>query len=139
MTLNEEGKAIEDKTKNQHSRRIILLLPVMREILEEQLKVCAELNSDFLFCTPSGCQVQRDHLRGRVWEPALKQAGIPYRPMMQTRHSFATTALALGENPLWIAKVMGHSTTRMVIDVYAKYIANLNGTPDGGKLNQAYQ
>jgi integrase len=59
--------------------------------------------------------------------------------MMQTRHSFATTAFSLGENPLWIAKVMGHSTTRMVIDVYAKYIANQNVTPDGGRLDQAYQ
>ena len=59
--------------------------------------------------------------------------------MMQTRYSFATTALSLGENSLWIAKVMGHSTTRMVIDVYTKYIENQNGTPDGGKLNQAYQ
>jgi len=27
----------------------------------------------------------------------------------------------------------------MVIDVYAKYIENLTGTPDGGKFNQAYQ
>lgn len=139
MTLNEDGKAIEDKTKNQHSRRIISLLPVMVKILEEQLKISTELNSDFLFCTPNGTQVQRDNLRGRVWEPALEKAEIAYRPMMQTRHSFATTALSLGENPLWIAKVMGHSTTRMVIDVYAKYIENLTGTPDGGKFNQAYQ
>lgn len=139
MTLNEDGKAVEDKTKNQHSRRTIILLPIMRKILEDQLEICTLLNSDFLFCTPNGTQVQRDNLRGRVWEPALVKAGIDYRPMMQTRHSFATTALALGENPLWIAKVMGHSTTRMVIDVYAKYIANQNGTLDGSKLNQAYQ
>ena len=84
-------------------------------------------------------QVQRDNLRGRVWDSALRKAGILYRPMMQTRHSFATTALSLGENPLWIAKVMGHSTTRMVIDVYARYVANQKDTPDGGKLDQAYQ
>lgn len=139
MTLNEDGKTVEDKTKNAHSRRSIILLEVMRSILEDQLKICSSLKSEFLFCTPNGSQVQRDNLRGRVWEPALSKADIPYRPMIQTRHSFATTALALGENPLWIAKVMGHSTTRMVIDVYAKYIANLNGTPDGGKLNQAYK
>jgi integrase len=139
MTLNEDGKAVEDRTKNQHSRRAISLLPVMRKILEAQLKICTELDTEFLFCTPNGSQVQRDNLRGRVWEPALKKAGISYRPMMQTRHSFATTAFSLGENPLWIAKVMGHSTTRMVIDVYAKYIANQNGTPDGGRLDQAYQ
>ncbi len=139
MTLNEDGKAMEDKTKNSQSRRTIALLPFMREILEAQLNICQSLGSEFLFCTPQGNQVQRDNLRGRAWEPALKKAGVPYRPMIQTRHSFATTALSSGENPLWIAKVMGHSTTRMVIDVYAKYIANQNGTPDGGKMGQIYR
>ena len=139
LTLNEEGKVIEDKAKNRYSRRTINLLPVVREILDAQMAICNDLGSNYLFCTPQGTQVQRDNLRGRVWEPALKKAGVPYRPMMQTRHSFATTALSLGENPLWIAKVMGHSTTRMVIDVYARYIENLNGTVDGGKLNDAYK
>lgn len=139
MTLNEEGRAIEDKTKNHYSRRTIHLLPVMREIIEQQLRVCAELSSEFLFCTPQGTQVQMDNLRGRIWKPALVRAGINYRPMRQTRHSFATTALGSGENPLWIAKVMGHCSTRMVIDVYTKYVANLSGTPDGSKLNQIYQ
>ena len=139
MTLDETGKEKEDRTKNQHSRRTITLLPVMRDIFEDQLKICTDLSSEHLFCTPAGYRVQRDHLRGRVWKPALAKAGIIYRPMMQTRHSFATTALSLGENPLWISKVMGHSTTRMVIDVYAKSIENQNGTPDGGKFNQVYE
>jgi hypothetical protein len=66
MTLNEDGKAVEDRTKNQHSRRAISLLPVMRKILEAQLKICTELNTEFLICTPNGSQVQRDNLRGRV-------------------------------------------------------------------------
>jgi integrase len=45
--------------------------------------------------------------------------------MKQTRHSFATVALSCGESPLWIAKVMGHRNTEMVIKVYSKYIEML--------------
>ncbi len=71
-------------------------------------------------------------------ESSLKKAGLPYRPLLQTRHSFATTALSLGETPLWIAKTMGHSTAKIVLEVYAKYVESLEGTRDGGKLNSAY-
>jgi len=138
-TLNEAGKVVEGNTKNKYSRRIIHLLPMMIDILEQQIVISKNLQSEYLFCSPEGCKVHRDNLRGRVWDPALDKAGVSYRQMRQTRHSFATTALSLGENPLWIAKVMGHSTTRMVIEVYAKYTENLNGFADGNKLNQVYQ
>jgi len=138
-TLNEAGKVVEGSTKNKYSRRIIHLLPMMIDILEQQIVISKNLQSEYLFCSPEGCKVHRDNLRGRVWDPALNKAGVSYRQMRQTRHSFATTALSLGENPLWIAKVMGHSTTRMVIEVYAKYTENLNGFTDGNKLNQIYQ
>ncbi len=44
--------------------------------------------------------------------------------MIQTRHSFASTALSLGENPVWIAHVMGHRDTNMIIRVYTKFVGN---------------
>ena len=59
--------------------------------------------------------------------------------MKQTRHSFATVALSCGENPLWIAKVMGHRNTEMIIKVYSKYIENAVGSNDGSVLNDALQ
>ncbi len=59
--------------------------------------------------------------------------------MKQTRHSFATNALGCGENPLWIARVMGHRDTDMIIRVYSKYIENANGSQDGNNLNAFYR
>ena len=38
--------------------------------------------------------------RRRVWRSTLKKAGIEFRSIKQTRHSFATIALSWGENPL---------------------------------------
>ena len=112
---------------------------MMVDILEKQMIISEQLQSEYLFCSAEGYKVHRDNLRGRVWDPALAKAGVSYRQMRQTRHSFATTALSLGDNPLWIAKVMGHSTTMMVIEVYAKYVENQNNFGDGNKLNQVYQ
>jgi integrase len=58
--------------------------------------------------------------------------------MIQTRHSFASTALSLGENPLWIAHVMGHRDTNMIIRVYTKFVGNATGTLDGNAVNAVH-
>ena len=138
LTLDEQGKVTEGNTKNVYSRRTINLLPAVVEILQTQLNISRSLGSEYLFCTPLGDQVQRDNLRKRTWKPALKAAGIPYRRMSQTRHSFATTALSAGENPLWIGKTLGHSNAKMVLEVYGKYTKDNNGGNDGSLLNEIY-
>ena len=71
--------------------------------------------------------------------PTMKKAGLKYREMKQTRHSFATNALSIGENPLWIAKVMGHRDTDMIIRVYGKYIENAGKQEDGAKFDGIYK
>ncbi len=111
MTLDEQGRRVEGKTKNKYSRRQFQLIPVMKTALLEQKSLCEKLESKYLFCTTTGELLNHANLSNRVWRPALKEAGIPYRPMIQTRHSFATMALSLGENPLWIAHAMGHRDT----------------------------
>ena len=138
MTLDEKGRRVEGKTKNKYSRRQLQLLPVMETALLEQKSICEKLDSEYLFCTTTGEQPNHANLSNRVWRPALKEAGIPYRPMIQTRHSFATTALSLGENPLWIAHVMGHRDTDMIIKVYTKYLKNAVNNNDGKALNNLY-
>lgn len=134
MTLDEEGKRVEGSTKNKYSRRQVPLLPAMKSVLLEQQSVCEKLNSEYLFCTTAGNQLNHANLSNRVWRPALEKAEIPFRPMIQTRHSFATTALSLGENPLWIAHVMGHRDTDMIIRVYAKFVKDA-ANRDGCALN----
>ena len=44
--------------------------------------------------------------------------------MYQTRHTFASNALAAGEAPNWVAKVLGHASPEMLFRVYARYIPN---------------
>lgn len=135
MTLDEDGKKVMGTTKNRYSRRTIKLIPVMLNALEEQKQIHDRFKSEYFFCTTTGAQVNVHNLRNRVWIPALRDAGLQFREMKQTRHSFATIALSCGENPLWIASVMGHRNTDMIIKVYSKYIEKARGAADGGLLN----
>jgi integrase len=137
MTLDESGSRTMGSTKNQYSRRVIKMSAVMKKVLDEQVKICSRLQNKYLFCTTKGNQLNHANLCKRVWTPALQRANIPYRPMIQTRHSFATTALSLGENPLWIARTMGHRDTDMVIRVYTKYVSNAGNHFDGNAVSEA--
>ena len=139
MTLDENGKKIEGRTKNKFSRRTIQLLPVMLEALEEQKKIYERFKGEYFFCTVTGKQVQPSNLRCRVWIPALKRAGLKYRAMKQTRHSFVTVALSCGENPLWIANVLGHRDSEMIHKVYGKYTQNAGEYEDGSSFNRIHQ
>jgi integrase len=139
LTLDENGKRAMGRTKNRYSRRTIKLIPAMLEALKEQKTIHESLGGEYFFCTTGGTQVNVNNLRNRVWAPALKKANLASREMKQTRHTFATIALSCGENPLWIAKVMGHRNTEMIIKVYGKYIEKAGGTADGHSMSRLLQ
>jgi integrase len=138
ITRDEDGKLMEGTTKNKHSRRTIKLTSVMMDALKGQKKIHEQFQCEYFFCTTQGKTISPANLRKRIWIPTLEKAGIPYRDMKQTRHSFATNALGCMENPLWIAKVMGHRDTNMIIKVYSKYIMDGTGSVDGHKLDNLY-
>ena len=139
ITRNENGKIMVGKTKNKYSRRTIKLIPVMRDALKKQKNIYDRFKGEYFFCSPTGNMIDTSNLRRDVWNPVLEKTGLKYREMKQTRHSFATNALSCGENPLWIARVMGHRDTDMVIRVYGKYIENAMGCQDGENLNKYFQ
>jgi integrase len=139
ITLDENGKRTEGNTKNKYSRRKIKLTPGMIEPLKEQMEIHDPLGCEYFFCTPNGCEIHLSNLRRKVWIPALKRAGVKVREMKQTRHTFATVALSCGENPLWIARVMGHRDAEMVIKVYSRYVEDLRGSEDGSILDAMFR
>jgi integrase len=63
-----------------------------------------------------------NYLRDFVWYRTLKRAGLRRRTMYQTRHTFASNALAAGEATPWVARTLGHRTPEMLFEVYARYI-----------------
>ncbi len=66
---------------------------------------------------------------------AMRKSGLPYRRMYETRHTFASWALAAGESPGWVARTLGHVDTSMVFRTYGRFIPNLT-RQDGSALER---
>lgn len=110
-------------TKTDGSQREIVMSAVVREALKEQQKKTG--SKTFVFGTKNDTPHGHRNVTQRVWYPALDACGLRYRTPYQTRHTAATLWLAAGENPEWIARQMGHTTSEMLFKVYSRYVPNL--------------
>ena len=71
------------------------------------------------------------NVRNRIFYRALDKAGLHRRPLHSTRHAFATLLLNQGESPVYVKEQMGHSSIKITVDVYGKWIR----TPDRQAVN----
>lgn len=65
-----------------------------------------------------------DQALKKRWMRILSKAGVRYRNPYQTRHTFASTLLSSGSNPLYVAQQMGHKGTEMIMKTYGRWIDN---------------
>lgn len=114
----------EEYTKNDGSQRDIKMSQAVYEALRSQEKSTRHM-SGFVFCNALGNPLDHKNVTNRVWAPLLRYLGLEYRRPYQCRHTAATLWLAAGENPEWIARQMGHTTTEMLFRVYSRYVPNL--------------
>lgn len=120
-------------TKNDFSQREIEMSSTVYEALREQHKRSGHLT--YVFVNSRGDHLNYHNVSRRVWHPLLVELGLDRRNPYQTRHTAATIWLGAGENPAWIAKQMGHSTTEMLFRVYARYVPNLT-RKDGSAMEK---
>ncbi len=128
----DKGEVIIEKTvvdgrietpKNKSSYRTISLPAPVLIALKSQKQVTDQ--HKFVFCNSQGNPLDHRNITKRVWYPTLSLLKLKKRRPYQTRHTCASLWLASGENPEWIAMQLGHSTTKMLFEVYSRYIPNL--------------
>lgn len=112
-----------DTTKTTGSHRDIQMSSIVFDALMSQRNV--SVGQEFVFSNAAGNPLDKRNVRERVWKPALKAMGVGYRRPYETRHTAATLWLAAGEAPEWIARQMGHTTTKMLFEVYSRFVPNL--------------
>ena len=126
----------ESSPKTVASRRSIDMLPPVREALERQSeKTFTE--SPYVFVSKKENIVDIGNLRKRTWYPTLVSTELKRRTMYQSRHTFGTLMLSVGENPNWVARMMGHTSVEMLFKKYSGFIPNVthqDGTAFMGKL-----
>lgn len=113
-----------ESTKTDGSEREIHMSEPVYEALMRQQQATGGL-SEYVFCTREGTPLSNNNVTKRVWYPLLRHLGLRKRRAYQTRHTAATLWLAAGENPEWIARQMGHTSTEMLFRVYSRYVPNL--------------
>jgi integrase len=111
------------RLKTQGSQREVDILPPVRKALEDQRRVAGK--SELVFPNFYGKHINVANLRKRVWYPALAKGKLRERDLYNTRHTFATHALAAGEDPGWVGKMLGHTTLTMLVTRYYQYVPNL--------------
>jgi integrase len=110
-------------TKTDGSAREIYMSDPVLNALQEQNKVTGKY--EFVFCNTEGNPLSVNNVTKRVWYPLLRLLNLTPRRPYQARHTAATLWLAAGENPEWVARQLGHSSTEMLFTVYSRYVPNL--------------
>lgn len=117
----------EKRTKTASGERLVRLLPAASAVLRVR-----ERSETAVFISPStGQRWHEDRALARAFRKACAAAEVRYRYPYQLRHTFASWALSSGENPLWVARQMGHADVQMIFRVYGKYMPDMN--PEAGQ------
>lgn len=120
--------------KTRAGQRRITLLPPARAVLR---RLKRGESSDPVFTNPmTGRYWHEAKALARAFRRACRDANVRYRYPYQLRHTFATWALSSGENPLWIARQMGHKDATIIHRHYAKWMKGLDPTA-GSKMVKA--
>ena len=124
-------------TKTDGSQREIPMFGPVYDALKAQHAATGKL-SKFVFCNRLGEPLDHNNVTKRVWYPLLQALNLKKRRPYQTRHTAATLLLASGENPEWVARVLGHSSTEMLFKVYSRFIPNVTRM-DGSAFERLIQ
>jgi len=115
--------------KNEYRKRSMPMTDGLRKRLNT---VLSGSKGDYVFTMKSGRNFDIDSFRKNPWASAFKKAGIAYKVPYAMRHSFAAWALTLRMDPNKLVKLMGHSSKKMIYDVYGNYVDGLE--EDAGKI-----
>ncbi|WP_347988500.1 DUF3596 domain-containing protein [Methylomonas sp. AM2-LC] len=115
---------IVEYTKTDGSQREIEMSQPVYEAFRQQWDVTGGKH-EYVFVNNAGNPLEYNNVSRRIWHPLLRFLELPRRKAYQTRHTAATLWLASGENPEWIARQMGHTTTEMLFRTYSRYVPNL--------------
>lgn len=131
------GEVVYKKPKTESSIRDVRIPGFVVEALREQRKRTWKGNGDdFVFLNTQGRPIHRHTINRLVVKPTLEKMGVSNDiSMKDTRASFITNALDQNERMSYVQKQVGHTTTRMIVDHYYRYVP---APEDGAKLEDAW-
>jgi integrase len=78
-----------------------------------------------IFTTASGSPYRQEHYGARVFNPAVRKAGLPeHTTSHDLRHHFASVLLAAGESVVAVSEWLGHENAALVLKTYGHLMIN---------------
>jgi integrase len=127
IASNRKTRLIFQEPKTEQSRRTI---PIPAGIIEELKRhkarqaqeklLMGEAYEDhgLVFCQANGQPIDPRNFTRR-FERLLQQAELPHIRFHDTRHTFATLMLELGEAPKVVQSMLGHTKISTTLDIYS--------------------
>jgi len=82
----------------------------------------SKFKNEYVFKNPNTENVWSSETIGLRWNETLKALNIPHRSAYETRHTFASIMVTACLPDGWVRRQMGHSTMKMLEEVYAKWL-----------------
>lgn len=124
-----KGKLKE--TKNENSKRKVPIFDTGIPFVKTQMEIAKQKGTVWLFPDEDGQRLNDiEDLRGKKykngdWTALLKEVNIPYRQIMNVRHTWVVLALKSKQfTPQDIANIVGHKSLRMLWQHYARFLGN---------------
>lgn len=110
------GRLVFGTTKTHATRSV----PVPGFLGEElALAMVGKSRDDLLFGSPQGEPLRLSNFRGRVFDKAVRAAGLDGLTPHGLRHTAASLAVASGANVKAVQRMLGHKDAAMTLNVYA--------------------
>lgn len=115
-------RGIESTPKTISSIRTIPLLNSLFTYMVNQFDITGDKNSYVFLNINDNHYFDSKNLRDGLWKKVLKKAGVIYRTIYQTRHTFCSINLQNGEDLIWTSKILGHKNPKITLEKYSKFI-----------------
>ncbi len=125
ITINATRSRFGETTpKTKKSIRKIPILNTLNSILATKFNNTFYRTKEYLLETQYGLPYRDTYIfQHNFWKPILKKLNIRYRRPYTMRHTYATNMLHKNlVTPVKLANLLGHSSTKMIYDVYVNYL-----------------
>lgn len=111
---------LKNSTKTDRTR-ILPIQSVLKPYIKEHFDKYYNDDVAYLFYTKAGGYYKRYPSAAKKWSIILKACNIEHRQLYQNRHNFAINFLKADATHNQAARILGHTSSAMVINRYGNY------------------